>query len=361
MTGKEIVRKIVEDIIAGAYSKTGKLPSEGTLSESFGVSRMTLRWALDELRRQGLIEKRNGSGSFLTKRGLRRSGLIGLVIPDYEAYSFFTEIKKEVERHARLLGYRVSLVSTRENGHEAIVCDIRHKVRKLAAERAEGVIFRPFVPEELIDANKEIVSILHNAEIPVSLIDSDITRPPARSDCDLVTVNNIGAGRQIAGHLHECGYSRIAFLMQNNSPYANANWRNRLFGLAGELALMGCEESVRRLDFSPDDESAVASLMRSRKRPDAIVCGNDEHAARLVKTLVSLGRRIPGDVAVVGFDDMEIARSTTPPLTTVSQPVRKLAATAFKSLLARIRYPNNDPREILLDARLVVRRSTDAR
>ena len=149
--------------------------------------------------------------------------------------------------------------------------------------------------------------------------------------------------------------------MQNHSPYANANWRNRLFGLAGELALMGCEESVRRLDFSPDDESAVASLMRSRKRPDAIVCGNDEHAARLVKTLVSLGRRIPGDVAVVGFDDMEIARSTTPPLTTVSQPVRKLAATAFKSLLARIRYPNNDPREILLDARLVVRRSTDAR
>ena len=62
--------------------------------------------------------------------------------------------------------------------------------------------------------------------------------------------------------------------------------------------------------------------------------------------------------AVVGFDDMEIARSTTPPLTTVSQPVRKLAATAFKSLLARIRYPNNDPREIFLDAPLVIRGST---
>ena len=103
MTGKEIVRKIVEDIIAGAYSKTGKLPSEGTLSESFGVSRMTLRWALDELRRQGLIEKRNGSGSFLTKRGLRRSGLIGLVIPDYEAYSFFTEIATSGTRCASWL------------------------------------------------------------------------------------------------------------------------------------------------------------------------------------------------------------------------------------------------------------------
>ena len=283
MTGKEIAKKIVDDIIAGAYSETGKLPSEGALAESFGVSRMTLRGALDEVRRQGLIEKRNGSGSFLTKRGLRRSGLIGLVIPDYEAYGFFAEIRKEVERHARLLGYRVSLVFTRERGREEAVRDIRRKVRRLAVARAEGVIFRPFVPERLGD---------------------------------------------------------------------------RLFGLAGELALAGCEESVRRLDFAPGDEAAVAALMRNRRRPDAIVCGNDEQAASLLETLARVGKRVPNDVAIVGFDDIELARSTIPPLTTVSQPVRKIAATAFKSLLARIRYPNNDPREILLDARLVVRRST---
>ena len=57
-------------------------------------------------------------------------------------------------------------------------------------------------------------------------------------------------------------------------------------------------------------------------------------------------------------NDIAAARATCPPLTTISQPVRKLAATAFKTLLARIRYPNNDPREILLDAPLVVRSST---
>ena len=77
-----------------------------------------------------------------------------------------------------------------------------------------------------------------------------------------------------------------------------------------------------------------------------------------METLTSLGMSIPKDVAVVGFDDMALASSTTPPLTTISQPVRKLAATAFKTLLARIRYPNNDPREIFLDAPLVIRKST---
>lgn len=358
MTGKEVTGLLVRDIMAGAYSDDGRLPSEAKLAETFGVSRMTLRGALDELRRQGLIEKRNGSGSFLTKRGLRRSGLIGLVIPEYEAYGFFNDIKKEVERHARRLGYRVALVFTKECELEAVVRDMRRKVRELAVARAEGVIFRPFVPEEMSAINREMVRILRNAEVPVVLIDSDISRSPRRSDCDLVAINNIGAGRQTAEHLYERGYRRIAFLMQSRNPFANTNWSNRLFGLAGELALLGCEESVRQLDFLPTDEHAINALMRSRKRPDAIVCGNDEQAAHLLKTLGRLGKRVPNDIAVVGFDDLSIAQSTTPPLTTISQPVKKLAATAFKTLLARIRYPNNDPKEILLDAPLIARQST---
>ena len=358
MTSKEISGQLLKEIMAGAYSEATRLPSESALAERFGVSRMTLRVALDELRHQGLIEKRNGLGSFLTKRALRRSGGIGLVVPDFETFAFFTEIKKEIERHASRLGYRIDLVFTRRQGHAAAVRDILNKVRELAAKRIEGAIFRPFVTEDFSETNREIVNILRQAEVPVVLIDSDITRPPERSDCDLVAVNNIGAGRQIARHLHERGYRRIAFLMENRNPLANANWSNRLFGLAGELALRGGKESVRQLAFSPNDGNAVAKLLRRRTRPDAIVCGNDEQAERLMGTISRLGKRVPDDVAVVGFDDMPFARAAIPPLTTVSQPVRKLAGTAFKLLLARIRYPNNDPREILLDAPLVVRSTT---
>ena len=360
MTGKEIVKRLVKDIMSGAYSEPGKLPSEAMLSKAFGVSRMTLRGALEQLRQQGLIEKRNGAGSFLTKRAYRRSGLVGLVIPDYESYEFFTEIKKETERHAARLGYRVELVFSSERKHESLVRDIRRKVRELAVRRAEGAIFRPFVAEKMVATNNEIVSIFRHAEIPVVLIDSDITRPPNRSSCDLVAVNNVNAGRLIANHLHDCGYGRIAFLTGDGESFANANWSNRLFGLAGELALLGCEEGVRNLGFAPDDERELGRLLRSRTRPDAIVCGNDEQAIRLSETLARLGKRIPDDVAVVGFDDISAASLSVPPLTTISQPVRKLAATAFKTLIARIRHPAGDPREILLDAPLVVRRSTAA-
>ena len=357
MTGRDIYEELIREIAAGKFAKDGKLPSESELGKSFKVSRMTVRGALAELQRQGLIEKRNGAGSFLTRRARRKSGIIGLVIPNFESFEFFTDIKDELERHCKRLNYRVRLVFTREKDHEAAVKDIRRKVRELAVARAEGVIFRPYVNETFAAANREVVRICQRAEIPVVLIDSDITRPPERSDCDLVAVNNIDAGRRIADHLHQRGYRQIAFLGEHRKSVRNANWDNRLFGLAGELALLGSSTGVRTLDFAPTDGRALAAALRGKSRVDAIVCGNDESAATLLMTVRRIGKRVPEDVAVIGFDDIALARTTVPPLTTISQPVRKIAATAFKSLLARIRYPNNDPREIFLTAPLIPRRS----
>ena len=358
MTGQVVYEKLMREIAAGKFAKDGKLPSESELCGIFAVSRMTVRGALAALQRQGLIEKRNGAGSFLTRRALRKSGVIGLVIPNFESFEFFTDIRDELERHCKRLNYRVRLVFTSERNHEAAVRDIRHKVRELAVARAEGVIFRPYVDETFATANTEIVRICRRAEIPVVLIDSDITRPPERSDCDLVAVNNIDAGRRIADHLHRRGYRLIAFLGEHRGRVRNANWDNRLFGLAGELALLGSSNGVRTLDSAPTDAHALAAALRGKSRVDAIVCGNDESAAAVLGTLRKLGKRVPEDVAVIGFDDIALARTTVPPLTTISQPVRKIAATAFKALLARIRYPNSDPREIFLTAPLVPRRST---
>lgn len=357
MKGKDILLALIKDISAQRFAATGRLPSEQALCASFGASRMTVRGALAELQRRGLIEKRNGAGSFLTARAWRKSGLVGLVIPDYASFGFFADVKQEIERHCALLGYRTRLVMTRETERETAIRDIRRQVRELAAARTEGVVFRPYVGEEFAEANAEIVRILQRTETPVVLIDSDIARPPERSNLDLIAVNNIDAGRRIADYLHTRGYGRIAFLSPGNERNLNANWSNRLFGLAGELALLGCGDGVRTLRFAPDDADALARALRGPRRPAAIVCGNDECAAALMATLRRLGIRIPEAVAVVGFDDIPLSRATEPPLTTVSQPVRKIASTAFKALLARIRYPNNATREIYLNAPLVARGS----
>ncbi len=97
--------------------------------------------------------------------------------------------------------------------------------------------------------------------------------------------------------------------------------------------------------------------MHGKNPPDAFVCRNDPTAARLVQTLSRLGVSVPEDVRVAGFDDSEIASLTTPPLTTIHQPVKTLAEIAVASLLQRIRKPSLPPRTILLDAPIVVRAS----
>ena len=98
--------------------------------------------------------------------------------------------------------------------------------------------------------------------------------------------------------------------------------------------------------------------MHKADRPDAFVCRNDPLAAKLLQTLAALGLKVPRDIRVAGFDDAKIAKLLNPPLTTIRQPVKRLAETAVASLLERIRNPDLAPRAILLDAQMVVRRST---
>ena len=156
-------------------------------------------------------------------------------------------------------------------------------------ELADG--YQKQVDEKFAESNHEVANILSNAKIPTVLIDSDITRPPQRSDYDLITVGNIGAGRKIAEHLHARGYKRIAFLMGENPLMANSNWSDRLFGLAGELALLGQREGVRQLGFPPEDESRLQKLKKvhtyagaaARKKAPVPVGKNENFAAEAIR------------------------------------------------------------------------------
>ena len=358
MKSSEIRAALENDIRGGRFAKTGKLPSEATLCRRFGVARNTLREALASLQREGLIVKRNGSGSFLTRLAERRTGLIGLVIPDYPRFDFFANLEARIELCARRLNFQVRLVKSPGDDLEDAQGKVMAEARRLVADRAEGVIFRPFMANSMDKGNREIAQVFQEAGTPLVLLDQDMVRPPERSEFDLVAVNNVNAGRRIAGHLFTRGFRRVAFLMGRRGPGSNANWNNRLFGLAGELALRCADEVVRTLRFDPSDTAALSRTMRSPRRPDAIVCGNDESAATLLRSLKSLGYEVPRDVGIVGFDDLECSRLSSPQITTIRQPVDLLASTAFKTLLARIRYPANNPREVFLAAPLVVREST---
>ncbi len=354
----EIYEALKTDIANRVFADTKRLPGEQELCRRFGVARNTIRQALSRLMRQGLIETRKGIGTFITKRGERKTGLIGLLIPDYTSAKFFTTLEKELKASAKAFNYQIVTETVARETPEQMIDSVRTAARRLVTKRIEGVIFRPHLDPKCVAENREVLRLFQRTETPIVLIDSDVTTPPERSGCNLVAIDNIAAGRRIADHLMQRKCKRIAFLMTCHPIGSNINWANRLFGLAGEAAVKGLDNGISKLCFAPNDADAIRKLFRSRNKPDAIVCGNDETAVTLTETIKSIGKRIPDDVAIVGFDDDNCARSSIPPLTTIRQPTQLIAKTALKTLIANIRYPNNEPREILLDAPLVIRKST---
>lgn len=346
---------LLGEIKKGAYRKLSKLPSESELIERFGVARETVRKAVGDLERKGLVQRRQGAGAFVTPMGCRKSSLIGLLMPDASSARIFKDFVSEIRRLARRNGYDVIVRDLNAGSVAEMKVMVRRIARELVVQNVEGVVFRPFIDERLVTSNLEVVRIFKNAETPVVLMDSDVVAPPKRSECDLVAIDNVSAGRRVAEHLLKRGRRKVAFMMTGTVLRHNVNWRNRLFGVAGEMALRNVETAVRSLDFKPDSVSGLRKLYKSDFRPDAIVCGNDETAVRLIESLLAIGKRVPEDVAVVGFDDADIAASFRIPLTTVRQPSKLIAMSVLRTLLARIARPGDDPREIHLSAPLIVR------
>jgi LacI family transcriptional regulator len=106
---------------------------------------------------------------------------------------------------------------------------------------------------------------------------------------------------------------------------------------------------------------AVSELLAERAAPDAIVCGNDEMAIGALSVLKAAKIKVPGEVAVTGFDDIAATRHVAPPVTTVRQPMQQLGEQAVHAVLARVRDRSAARREVVLPTELVIRRSCGCR
>ena len=352
-----ITDALKRDILAGKYEREERFPSEEALARRFDASRPTVERALRELKREGLLESRSGSGSYLTFTARNATGAIGVIAPDYRKIDFFTRLCDAIAKEARAVGYDVLLgdvtvPDASDRGKWAVAL-----AEAYAARRTAGVLLEPvdLIPDSY-DATKKVLDILAAKKIPVVLLDRDYLPFPNRSRYDLIGIDNVQAGYRVASHLIESGARNLRFL--THPDYANTI-RRRIYGVAQATLDAGLGwEGAFVIERDPADRAFFARLMRGRYAPDAFVCRNDPTAAQLVQTLSKLGVNVPDGVHVAGFDDGDIARLMNPPLTTIRQPIGTLAATAVASLIQRIRDPGLAPRAILLDASLVVRASS---
>ena len=349
-----ILEELKAEILAGKYPSSSAFPSEIALSRRYKVSRGTIAFVVEELKREGLVSRRRGSGTFVTPAALSRK--IGIMVSGIAYAELFPPVVGEITRLAEDEGYAVVLGDTGVRRPEKMAARARRFAVKLVEQGVSGVIFQPleFV-EDSERLNRELVSIFDAANVAVVLFDYDFGSPASHGGYDVVGINNYDAGFRLGAHLAERKARKVSFLLR---PYSAVSQMNRMRGATVSVESRGGR--VRTLFAQPEDLPTIRRHVR-RERPDAILCGDDRYAARLMQTLAKLGLRVPDDILLAGFDDVQIASLTMPGLTTIHQPCEDIAREAFRTLLDRIADRTRPVREVSLPAPLVERDSTNRR
>lgn len=353
-TYKEILETLKRDILSGKYNHA--LPSVGALVRKYGVARATVHHSLEELFHQGLISRKQGSGTFVKKRIASRK--IGLIVPGVAVTDFFKPVVSEINRLTRDAGYELRFGEVWSENREERIAQVRELAAEFIKGNFAGVIYEPLAGPIGDEINPHILELFDKKKIPAVLLDCDIVPFPERSHYDVVGVNDVEAGARIAKHLMEAGAKRIHSLICSLCP---TTFSNRLAGAESQLKLAGVKmpKGGNVLYAEADDLKALKRYLKKQtRRPDAFICSNDAIAAVFKQTLEKAGLRVPEDVMLTGFADLSVASLMTPPLTTVRQNREQMAEAAFRRLMERIANPSLPPCDVFLPAQLIVRGST---
>lgn len=225
--------------------------------------------------------------------------------------------------------------------------------RHLTSRRVDGVLLLS------LDDSDPPRSLLEKRGVPAVLGGRPArTLPPGTAATHFVDVDDAGGARQAVERLVRSGRQRVATIA---GPQDQAGGVARLAGYWDAISLNGPhvrDDIVAYGDFS-ESSGAVAMRELLSRRPDldAVFVASDVMAAGALRVLRKLGRRVPDDVAVIGFEDSPIAQQTDPPLTTVHQPAEEMGRQMARLLVAQIRGEKVPRPHVLLDTHLVARAS----
>ncbi len=278
-------------------------------------------------------------------RGLRvkKTHTIGLIVPDI-SNPFFSYIIRSVQTKAHKLGYALVVCDTDEN----VALEVEH-LHLLVSKGVDGLIVLPVGRKHL-----HLQPILHE-HIPLVLVDRSFESLHTSS----VVIDNFMGGFEATDHLIANGHKRIGIVQGIPDTYTNIG---RVDGYKAALARHGIPLDLRLIagkDFRRESGyAATKSLLRSTNRPTAIFATGDLLTLGALQAIEEEGLRIPQDISVVAFDDMDFAPFLVCPLTTVAQPKEHIGALAVELLIEQMKTPAKRlQKRVVLKPKLVVRKS----
>lgn len=272
----------------------------------------------------------------------RRTHTLGLVLADFHG-DFFAPLLSGIERAAGEAGFDLLIAAHGRPGpHDEFPLS-------LGAHNTDGLLV---FSDSLAEAG---LAFSYAQGIPMVLIHQS---PPASFDIPCVTVENRAASRKIVEHLIEVhGRRRIAFL-KGPEGQEDSYWRETGYREAMESHDIPFDQRLVALgDFDRyTAKASLENLLASCVDLDAVFAGDDEAAVGVLEALQEAKKRVPDDIAVVGFDDQRLSAYLAPPLTTVRAPTERVGYEAARQLLSLIRTGHAD-RLTLLPTEMILRRS----
>lgn len=273
------------------------------------------------------------------------SEVIGLVVLDVES-PFYMETAHAIERAVRRSG-QVVMLSTSEGDLEREAA----LLRVLAAQGVRGAMLAPSTADIDTSRYRDLPRAL-----PVILLDFD----GGPTHCS-VSVDNYEGGRLAVRHLLDRGHTDLAYI---SGPAQIRQFADRAKGARAELRAQGRDPDRHLIEVSSPgigirDGQAAAERLLEGRRPTGVLCGNDMIAFGAYRAFVAAGLRVPEDVAIIGYDDIDVAKDWIVPMSTIRQPIDELGTIAARLM---IDHSSGDPdhvhEQVVLRPELVARRST---
>lgn len=342
-------KTVISRISLREFSKRANL-SPSTVSRAFArpdmVSGETLERVMELARATGFRPSR------VARAAVGESThSIGVVLPTV-LVSFFAEIAQGVQDSLLAHDYLPVLLTGQDD-------DILRGLQRLIDHRVDGLILA--APHEWLEQS-QVVKIT-GENFPLVLVD----QPHRSFTYDAVLNDDEGGGYQAGKHLTELGHRHVAVVRYGGSE---SNCVERLVGFTRALAEVGCQLRrddvlINRFDLSAEESSKalrsdIEACLRqpASVRPTAIFATTDLFAKEVLWVAREVGVRVPQDLSVVGFADLNFADQIDPPLTSLRQNGQEIGRQAAEIIMARLAEPQREVRQVIVPTRLIVRKST---
>ncbi len=328
---KQVINWLTEKIDTGKLSPGEKIPSENELCDTFGLSRQTVRHAISKLVEDGLVETRQGSGTFVSdqRAGEGERNVVAVVTTYVDDYIFPSTIRG-IESTLSDKGYSM-LLSFSNNTVEKerqILTDI------LGRNDVAGIIMEP-VKSALPSPNMDLYKKLQSKGVKILLINSfypELTLPH-------VSLNDADCAYKAVNALIEAGHENIGCVLKLDDGQGRERYRGYLKAIM-EAGLPFSYDHVNWVDTIDvrDGKRAFSKALERLKECTAVFCYNDQVAGMLIEVLQANGVRVPEDMSIVGMDDSDIARNGVNGirLTSIPHPKEKLGEKAAQNMIRMI-------------------------